>query len=302
MPSEFYQFKSWTGWNDVETNPLEITIRANVNITAVFDKIDDDEDGVLDINDNCKNTTEGSLVDVFGCSASENEDDDNDGVINGMDFCSNTPPNTKVDIKGCTIIEDIEGNEYGTIIIGTQIWMSESLRTTMYNNRNVINHIIGDEEWKNTTEDAYCNYDNNTNTYEDYGRLYNWKAATKNICPENWHLPSKEEWNILVEYLGGEDVAGEKLKETGNNHWFTPNEDFSTNESGFSARGSGSRFANGQNFQLDGLKRGSSFWTSNEDVNDNDKALIYLLSFSNKSVTQRTRDKKDGNAIRCIKN
>ena len=68
---------------------------------------------------------------------------------------------------------------------------------------------------------------------EVYGRLYSWEVAQR-VCPTGWHLPTDAEWTTLTDYLGGKNVAGGKLKETGTEHWFSPNTG-ATNESGFTA-------------------------------------------------------------------
>ena len=301
-PNDFYEFKSWSGWNDETTNPLEFIIKNNVEITAVFSKIDDDEDGVLDTEDKCRNTIKGNSVDSNGCSIEQNKDDDNDGVMNGMDYCNNTPANTRVDKKGCTTIFDIDGNEYGTITIGTQKWMSENLKTTRYNNGVSIPEVTDDTQWRETNDGAYSYYDNNIVNNTDYGKMYNWIAASKNICPENWHVPSQDEWNTLIAFAGGATISGGKLKETGISYWFTPNEDNATDEFGFSARGNGARFAASTTFQSDGYKRAGSFWSSNEDATDTEMAIAYIMSFTNTNTNQRSRNKNDGYGIRCIKN
>jgi len=79
-----------------------------------------------------------------------------------------------------------------------------------------------------------------------YGALYNWYAASKNggtgngsIAPSGWHVPSVAEWGILATELGGDLIAGDKLKEIGFTYWDEYNT--GTNEYGFNARGSGLR-------------------------------------------------------------
>ena len=89
--------------------------------------------------------------------------------------------------------------------------------------------------WLQLTTDAYGWYDNNVANKTPYGALYNWYAVnTSKLCPYGWHVPSDVDWTRLKSYLGGEDVAGGKLKEAGTNHWDSPNTG-ATNDSGFSA-------------------------------------------------------------------
>lgn len=300
-PKEFYEFKYWSEWNDDTTNPLEIVVKSNVELTAVFNKVDDDEDGVFDENDKCKNTSTGDSVDINGCSVQQKLDDDNDGVINGMDYCSDTPTNTKVNEKGCTIIEDIDGNEYGTIKIGNQVWMSENLKTSKYKDGTNILHITDKKVWADTDKAAYSHYDNDLSLANNYGNLYNWRAANNNICPEGWDIPTKEEWDVLIKYVGGYEIAGEKLKEKGTSHWFSPNEYFATNEYGFSAFGNGKRYGLNIKLQSDSYKRGGYFWTSAEDKTTINNAYAYVIGHHLKSIKQLSFNKNDGHGIRCIK-
>ena len=92
-----------------------------------------------------------------------------------------------------------------------------------------------------------------------YGALYNWYTVNTNkICPPGWHVPTNDEWTNLTTFLGGADIAGGKLKETGTAHWQSPNSG-ATNESGFTALGSGSRYGNGG---FNNLKLEGSWWSS----------------------------------------
>jgi len=122
-------------------------------------------------------------------------------------------------------VVDIDGNFYHAVAIGTQVWMAENLRTTKYRDGSPIPNVTDSSVWILTTEGAYCNYNNDTTHSNTYGRLYNWYAVidTRNIAPEGWHVPTQDEWNTLVQFLGGGAVAGGKLKETGTAHWNSPN-------------------------------------------------------------------------------
>jgi len=84
------------------------------------------------------------------------------------------------------IVTDIDGNEYKTIKIGEQIWMAENLKVTHYRNGDSIPNIIRDRDWTNTSQGAYCNYDNDESDVETYGRLYNWYAVDdkRGACTE----------------------------------------------------------------------------------------------------------------------
>lgn len=139
---------------------------------------------------------------------------------------------------------DQDGNVYKTITIGTQTWMAENLRTTKYSDGTVIPNISGYATWYTYSLGLYYTYNNTTDAVSiaTYGRLYNWYAVTdsRNIAPAGWHVPTDAEWATLITQLGGEDVAGGKMKETGHTHWIYPNTSV-TNESGFTALPSGWR-------------------------------------------------------------
>jgi uncharacterized protein (TIGR02145 family) len=135
-------------------------------------------------------------------------------------------------------ISDIDGNIYKTIMIGNQIWMAENLQTTrLYDGTSItpVNFSELELNYMNTNP-AYGWYDN----YPEYckptfGKLYNWFAVnTGKLCPAGWNVASVYDWETLISYLGGRDIAGDKLKETGIAHWDPPNAE-STNESGFTA-------------------------------------------------------------------
>lgn len=139
---------------------------------------------------------------------------------------------------------DQDGNEYKTIVIGTQTWMAENLRTTKYRDGSAIPNVTDNTAWAKLTTGAYCNYNNTTSadTIATYGRLYNWYAFadSRMIAPTGWHVPTDAEWATLTTYLGGESVAGEKMKEIGTVHWLRLR-NWATNESGFTALPSGFR-------------------------------------------------------------
>jgi uncharacterized protein (TIGR02145 family) len=139
-------------------------------------------------------------------------------------------------------ITDKDGNVYTSVIIGTQEWMAENLKTTKYNDGTDIPLVTDDHEWIELTTGAYCWYNNDAATYKTpYGALYNWYAVnTGKLCPTGWRVPTNAEWSQLTDFLGGDDIAGGKLKESGTTHWNSPNTG-ATNETGFTALPSGYR-------------------------------------------------------------
>lgn len=140
---------------------------------------------------------------------------------------------------------DLNGNTYKTITIGTQTWMAENLRTTKYRNGESISIVNLDSEWGNErTTEACCSYLNTTdkNRIATDGLLYNAYAVndSRNIAPKGWHVPSVQEWDALTTYLGGAEIAGDKMKEVGTLHWSETNSSV-TNASGFSSVPTGGR-------------------------------------------------------------
>ena len=152
-----------------------------------------------------------------------------------------------------------DGNAYKTVKIGNQIWLAENLK--------YLPSVVGPSTGSETTPYYYVyGYDGTnvtdakaTSNYTTYGVLYNCTAAM-DACPDGWHLPSAAEWGQLTYYLGGEDVAGGKLKETGTTHWASPNRG-ATNETGFTALPGGYRGHEGYFFNI-GLEGG--WWSATE--------------------------------------
>lgn len=151
------------------------------------------------------------------------------------------------EVSFTTLLGDIEGNGYSFITIGDQVWMAENLATTKLNDGTPIANATLPAEWESATEPAYAWYSNNESLYKQtYGALYNWHSVESNkLCPEGWHVPTEADWNILINFLGGIDVAGGKLKQAGTTLWFSPNEG-ATNESGFTALPGGGRKNTGE--------------------------------------------------------
>jgi len=200
-------------------------------------------------------------------------------------------------VNSAQTVTDIDGNVYSTDTIGTQVWMTENLKTAKYNNGNVILNISDNTLWQNSSSGAYAWHSNDSVSYNSlYGKLYNWYAINSGmLCPVNWHVSNDNDWEILTNYLGGVGEALNKLKETGTVHWADPNE--GTNQSGFSALPSGSRDYTG-NYGGQGGASGY-WWTSSEQ--DNNSAWCYYISGYYQYVRRVAFDKKSGFSVRCVK-
>jgi uncharacterized protein (TIGR02145 family) len=197
-------------------------------------------------------------------------------------------------------VTDIDGNVYYYNQIGTQTWMTESLRTTKFSNGVSIPEKESVDDWTSTSSAAYCNYPGfDSSRVQLYGRYYNWLAVndSRNICPAGWHVPSDSEWQLLLGYLGGDSLAGGKMKEAGTLHWGPPNTG-ATNESGFTALPSGERAALGLFY--DYLTWGE-FWSSTPVPNAMAHAFGVYYGSSNCYFDDQFSE-YFGASVRCIKN
>ncbi|MDG1394950.1 MAG: fibrobacter succinogenes major paralogous domain-containing protein [Flavobacteriales bacterium] len=238
------------------------------------------------------------IMGVFLVFASSCEkDDDNPASVNPTNGKTTAVFNPAVTYGSMT---DQDGSVYKTVTIGTQIWMAENLRTTKYNDGTSIPNITSNSEWGSTTTGAYCNY-NNTNsndTIATFGRLYNWYAVnTGKLAPTGWHVPSDAEWGQLTTYLGGESVAGGKLKETGTTHWDSPNTS-ATNETGFTALPGGYLNSSGAFYTIGDY----GYWWSVTGL-DADATYAYCRNVRyNDSNVQGGYDYKElGFSVRCVR-
>lgn len=194
-------------------------------------------------------------------------------------------------------VTDIDGNVNDYISIGNQTWTIENLKTTRYRYGDLIPNITDSVKWGGLATGAYCWYDNDSATYKaDYGALYNWFAVadSRNIAPIGWHVPSDVEWEILTAYLGGENIAGGKMKETGTTHWTTPNTG-ATNSIGFSALPGG--FRDERPFANIGI---GCFWWSSLMI-DESSAWYRELGYDHEHVIHFYRFKQYGYNVRCAR-
>jgi len=201
-------------------------------------------------------------------------------------------------LQSLSNVIDIDGNAYKTVKIGSQIWMSENLKTSHYRNGDSIPTVTDNTAWSVFTTGARCWYNNDSTTYENpYGNLYNWYAVVdnRNICPIGFHIPSNMEWSTLVDYLGGESIAGGKMKATGTIYWDSSNTG-ATNESGFTALGGGARIYNGSFAGFRGVTHFRS--TSEYATTFNWSSILYA---HNSTEYRGYLAKNSGAFVRCLK-
>ncbi len=195
------------------------------------------------------------------------------------------------------VVLDIEENTYNTIVIGTQTWMVQNLKTSKYQNGDNITYVPSNTYWANSNYGAWCNYENTNSNSTKYGRLYNWFAIQdpRKIAPEGWRISTESDWQTLIDYLGGEAICGGKLKDQSISYWLQPNVG-ATNESGFTARAGGNRTSTGiyQNVATSAM-----FWALNSF--DTDSSFAYTLNNSSTEIIKTVFSNKAGLSVRCIK-
>ncbi|SHH19192.1 major paralogous domain-containing protein [Chryseolinea serpens] len=230
-------------------------------------------------------------------------------------------------------VVDADGNAYKSVTIGSQIWMTENLKTTTYSDGTPIAFITDSLGWLADNQGAYTWYRNDSIHYSGtYGALYNWYAVnTGKLCPTDWHVPSEDEWITLQNYL---IAHGFNYDGTTNGDWKTNNKiakalsdittwessgdlgspgntDFPSNRNatGFNARAGGFKdfygsfgffVSQGLWFPYAGLE--GSWWTSSEEVPGAVSAFWHQISTYQSGVLRSHNDKYYGLSIRCVKN
>ncbi|MHC1707889.1 MAG: FISUMP domain-containing protein [Bacteroidales bacterium] len=206
------------------------------------------------------------------------------------------PDNNQFLICGDTLIDIRDNKHYATVQIGGQCWMKQNMDIGIF--------VAGTaNQGNNGIIEKYC-YDNDPLHCEVYGGLYQWTEMmqyvstqeTQGICPPDFHIPSNPEWEELINYLGGEAIAGGKMKETGFTYWNSPNTG-ATNESGFSGRGSGNRIGSGE---FVNLNTEAKIWSSTQQ--NTNSALFWNLYHNTAVAEQNNHGKNNGIAVRCLKN
>jgi uncharacterized protein (TIGR02145 family) len=222
-----------------------------------------------------------AILGVFSIILASCEKNENTGVA----------PSTKGGI-----VTDIDGNQYSTVTIGTQTWMIENLKVIKYRDGTSIPNITDNTQWKNLTTGGYCTYNNIVSNASSYGCLYNWYAIndSRNLAPVGWHIPTDEDWAILVDYLGGDSFAGSKMKETGTTHWLKPNTN-AINTYNFTGLPGGMRNGNGYFFEM----TTTAYWWSSTNLLS--EAYFRKLVYNDIYVGRDLSYLNAGFSVRCIR-
>ena len=178
-------------------------------------------------------------------------------------------------------VQDNENNTYKTVTIGAQTWMAENLKVSHFNNGDDINTSVG------SFSAAQICYKNEPMYKDVFGLLYNGYVIidSRGVCPTNWHIPKKNEWDILL------TNSIVDLNETGSDHWSNPNSN--TNLSGFTALPAG--YSLGSFIQLND----TGDWWGNTSNDNNSTIFNILISKTNRSNYYDSKENMF--SIRCIK-
>lgn len=186
------------------------------------------------------------------------------------------------------------------VVIGSQVWAAKNLAVGRYRNGDLIPEVQDPVQWANLTTGAMCFYENVDGHGVTYGYLYNWYAVNdpRGLAPEGYRIPRESDWNILINYLGGQNVAGGKMKDiTG--FWLPPNTS-ATNSSRFTALPGGFRGLSGNgNWYFSNMGYSAIWWSAEEY--DAGTARNCKLSYLNGSAIRDYNYKTTGYSVRCIK-
>ncbi len=197
-------------------------------------------------------------------------------------------------------MSDFDGNVYTTVKINQQTWLGQNLNVSHFRNGDPIPEATSEEAWEKASiekKPAWTYYETSSDYGMIYGKLYNWFAVNdaRGLAPNGSHIPTEAEWNVLVVALGGENKAGNKLKEKGTEHWRVPNK-AATNESGFTALPGGLNYSFGSFVSQESK---GFWWTSTADSNDT--AILYSVTYDRSDLSNLFFNKGVGLSVRCIK-
>lgn len=188
-------------------------------------------------------------------------------------------------------------NNRDEIKIGVQTWAIANLNVTHFRNGDTIPEAKTAKEWEKAGDGAipaWCYYNNEAANGEKYGKLYNWFTVNdkRGLAPNGWHIPDDDEWTKLIEYSGGRDSAGIKMKSSGG--WNDNGN--GTNTTDFSGFPGGYRYNNGA---FNGIGKFGSWWSTT--AFETGGAWYRYLTSNNGVITRKFDDIRDGFSVRCLK-
>ncbi len=201
-------------------------------------------------------------------------------------------------------VSDIDGNNYKTVVINNQEWMAENLRTTKFCDGSSINEATSIEDLTENTDPRWTYYNFDANHNIPHGKLYNgFVVDAANPCPCGWHVPTVEDWETLIDFLGGSAEAGKKLRFWSQEFNWGISESPSHNLSKFGAYPSGIFHVNASVniFAFLGMFNQTMFFTSS--LKDDNQYFYYSLgSGASSTINKHFISKPNALSIRCIKN
>lgn len=207
---------------------------------------------------------------------------------------------TIVLVVACTLsgCNKPSGNQKEEISIGKQVWAGMNLNVDKFRNGDIIPEAKTDEEWKkagDSKKPAWCWYENNPKNGEHYGRLYNWYAVNdpRGLAPEGWRIPTDDDWQQLIDFLGGPPEAGAKLKSSE----FMPGREGKAGTSGFNALAGGGRYHFGYFYGYGSL----GYWWTATEYGDFSFGWYRFLYANSREVFRYLDVKGYGFSVRCIR-
>ena len=210
-------------------------------------------------------------------------------------------------------VSDIRKNTYRAVKIGDFTWMVDNYKCDRFSHKDLkksyydtirtllpfdvsIVDRVGSPSDTNALQWTYNGIDTNLT---HFGRMYTWLAVTdpRNMCPTGWHVSTESEWLNMIDFLGGMDIAGGKLKEVGTKYWELPNVN-ATNSSLFSGKAGGYRTEFGSFLNQ---RKFGYYWTSTEDPLDPQSAIAFALYSGSEKIYRDSKPKRNAMSVRCVK-
>jgi uncharacterized protein (TIGR02145 family) len=225
------------------------------------------------------------------------------------------PPKKEEKVTVSSVYDKMNKNTYQAVKIGAQYWFQSNLDSKIYAVRKNINGNFYDDSIKcykpYSTSIAllpeqpidtlavqwpFNGYDSLT---KKYGRMYTWYAASdaRNICPTGWHVPNESEWDKMIAVLGGDSLAGGKMKDTSTIEWNYPNL-AEVNQYNLKVKSTGYRSEFGSYVNQGKF---TFFWSSSSDPDDKDYGIAYAVYAHTKKIYKQPKSKRIAMSIRCVR-
>lgn len=218
-------------------------------------------------------------------------------------------------IPSTSVTDRFYKNTYKAIKIGNQFWFQDNLNSIIYTVQRNENGRYFDDSIKSykpySTSIAFLPespldtlavqwpFNGYDSLSKKYGRMYTWYAASdaRNICPAGWHVPNTSEWDKMIAVLGGDSLAGGKMKDTSTIEWNSPNLS-EVNPYNLKVKSTGYRSEFGSYVNQGKF---TFFWSSTSDPDDKDYGIAYAVYSHTKKIYKQSKSKRIAMSIRCIR-